>query len=188
MKHLIVGAMAALFLAGSSSAADPKIGDSKDQVLDALGNPKGRMLMKNIEAFFYDRGSVELTGGQVSAVKLISEEQLAQKKANQIEQDRRNAAEREKLMAEGAVEKERMLADAAFARKPPAEQVDAWRKFAARYPGVSVEAEVQALNAELAAEAQKKAALAAPRAEEPLPKLSSSKLRKLRRSMEPKEP
>lgn len=168
-------------------AEDPKLGDSKDTVLDSLGNPKGRMVLKNLEALFYDRGSVELTDGKVSAVKLVTAEQLAKKQADQAEQDRKNAESRAKLIAEGAAEKQRMLADPAFVRKTPAEQADAWRKFAARYPGVDVAGELQVAQQDANAEAQQKAAVAAPKPEQPTPKLSSSKLRKLRRTLEPKE-
>ena len=187
MKQFLMGVAVIILTATAAWAADPQVGDSKDRVLDNLGNPKGRMSIKNMEVLFYDRGSIELLDGKVSMVKLVTAEQLARQQAAQAEQEKRSAEARKKLIAEGEVEKQRLLDDPAFARKSPAEQAEAWRKFAAKYPGVSVAGEIEAANADAAEEARRKAAAVAPKAEQPLPKLSSSKLRKLRRSVEPKE-
>lgn len=183
MKALTIGLLVICCAAGLR-AADPVPGDTRERVLDLLGNARGTINVKGNEVLFYDRGTIELTGGKVTQVKLITEQQLAQDRITAERNAKLAAVERERLLKEGEDEKLKALADEALPKKSGAEQVAFWTALAAKYPGLDVSAPLQKAQGLVQEEARKKqeAALAAQKAQEEQPALSSSKRRKYMRA------
>ena len=189
MKKMLL--LAALVLMGDPARAeDPQPGDARASVLQQLGKPRGRMRMGDRETLVYDRGLVELSTGVVSKVKLVTAEEVAMREAARAEAARvAELAWRERVAA-GEQAREALLEDAALKTNSPAAQVAAWQQFQREHPDVAPPAEFQqALAAQQAADrkAAEAAALAAAR-QEPKPRLSSSKRRKLSRSGTEDEP
>ncbi|MDA1088318.1 MAG: hypothetical protein O2901_15050 [Verrucomicrobia bacterium] len=54
----------------SSSGQTVQVGESSAEVIQRLGKPQGRMATAQRETLFYAKGSVDLTNGLVSAVRL----------------------------------------------------------------------------------------------------------------------
>ena len=173
-----------LLLAAPGRADDPQPGDDRASVLQQLGKPRGRMHMGDRETLVYDRGLVELSTGVVSKVKLVTAEEVAAREAARAEAARVAEVARRERVAAGEKAREELLADAALKTNSPAAQVAAWQQFQREHPDVAPPAEFQqAVAAQQAVErkAADAAALAAVR-QEPKPRLSSSKRRKLSRS------
>lgn len=191
MKRIVCGLM--MVLTTAALAADPKVGDTREQVMDLLGNPKGRMATGGNEVLVYDRGTVDLAGGKVTSVKLVTEGELAAREAAAARQARLDEERHRKLVAEGTAEKGRVLADPEFAKKTPAEQAAYWREFSSKYPGVDIKGISQAAEQALQEDERKKqeaeraAAIASQKLEQPPPRLSSSKARKAYRMKQQEE-
>ena len=189
MKKLLLLA-SLLLLADPVWADDPQPGDDRASVLQQLGKPRGRMRMGDRETLVYDRGLVELSTGTVSKVKLVTAEEVAARETARAEAARAAEAAWRDRVAAGEKAREALLEDAALKTNSPAAQVAAWQEFQREHPDVAPPAEFQqALAAQQAAErkAAEAAALAAAR-QEPKPRLSSSKRRKLSRSGTEDEP
>ena len=62
-----------MLAASVALASDPGVGDTREQVMHDLGAPKGQMQMGKTTMLYYDRGAVELTGGKVTKVQLVSQ-------------------------------------------------------------------------------------------------------------------
>ena len=171
-------------------AADPVAGDSRERVLDLLGNPRGTMNIKGTEVLFFERGSVELAGGKVTEVKLVTDEQLSRQRVAAERKSKQDALARAELLKAGEEEKKKALADDALAKKSGAEQVAFWQNLAKAYPGVEVGPELQKAQEIVQQEERRKqeAAMAARKAQEEQPKLNSSKRRRYVRAGLLKEP
>jgi len=119
-------------------AAEVQRGDSRADVRDALGAPRGQVTLDGRQVLYYERGEVELQGDTVTRVSLRTpEEQLALDA-----REERNRGERvarlTQLATEGAALRDRKLADDNFKNAPLAYQVSYWENFTRSYPGVSV--------------------------------------------------
>jgi len=77
--------LVAVFLSAVSVMSGENItnGMTRYAVIEILGQPKGHSIFQNKEFLFYERGKIELTGGKVSCVGLISPTELAEKLAAQ---------------------------------------------------------------------------------------------------------
>ena len=132
----------ALFAGLATAGEDIRVGDSREQVLAALGEPRGRMEYEAVELLFYDRGRVELENGEVLLVKLVSVEELARKNAEELQARELAAAQRARRMAElyaeGKSVRKVKLADAGFMQSSASERVAYWKRFRERYPNVPV--------------------------------------------------
>lgn len=132
-------ALAALLSAVSfAGAAEVQVGDSRADVRDALGTPRGQVTLDGRQVLYYERGEVELQADTVTRVSLRTpEEQLALDA-----REERNRGERvarlTQLATEGAALRDRKLADENFKNAPLAYQVSYWENFTRSYPGVSV--------------------------------------------------
>lgn len=128
-----------LLSAAAYGAADAvRVGDERAHVYDLLGQPRGYMAYGTTEVLSYERGRVELKDGRVTSVSLISEAELARRRA---EEERRRIAEQERLallLVEGTALRDRKLNDTVFTSAPAAERVAYWRTFRQRYPGVNI--------------------------------------------------
>ena len=179
-----------LLLADTGAAEDPQPGDDRQSVIQQLGKPRGRMRMGDRETLVYDRGMVELSTGVVSKVNLVTAEEVAAREAARAEAARLAELAWRARVEEGERAREALLEDTALKTNSPAAQVAAWQQFQREHPDVAPPAEFQqAMAAQAAAErkAAEAAALAAAR-QEPKPRLSSSKRRKLSRSGPEDEP
>ncbi|MCC5842839.1 MAG: hypothetical protein JJU05_01175 [Verrucomicrobia bacterium] len=124
--------------------ADLRIGDDRLTVLEALGQPQGRIEMGEFERLFYERGEVQLREGLVIRIELISE---AAAEARRERQARESESRRER----GEAVKAERLADSDFRTRPAAERYAFWRDFRREFPEVDVF--VQYTDAKAAAEA-----------------------------------
>jgi hypothetical protein len=154
MKSLsaIVCLLAATWLFAGEVPATVGIrpGDTLEDVIRVLGQPKGRVESVNSAWFYYDQGEVRMRDNKVTEVSLISDAEL---------QARLEAAERERsLRLEKGVElRDAMLADSAFASRKASERLAVWRQFLARYPEVALGVEYEKAMIEAAQEAEKEA-------------------------------
>ncbi len=133
-------------------AGEVSVGDTAGEVRAALGAPRGQARLGGRQVLYFDRGEIELQGGAVIRVALLSEQELARQEA-------RRAAEAERVQArnaEGEAVKARQLADANFQSAPPAYQVEYWSNFARRYPGVSCAEQLGLARARFVAEAEER--------------------------------
>src|SRR6056297_3008825 len=81
----------------AAMAEEVLVGDSKEDVLSALGEPRGRIASGEYELLDYERGRIELQDGKVVSVDLMSPRQLARSKAEAArrrEEERRREEQR----------------------------------------------------------------------------------------------
>jgi hypothetical protein len=127
-----------LSTASFAMAAEVQVGDSRAEVRDALGAPRGQVTLDGRQVFYYERGEVELTADTVTRVSLRTpEEQLALDVREERNRGER-VARMTQLATEGAALRDRKLADENFKNAPLAYQVSYWENFTQSYPGVSV--------------------------------------------------
>lgn len=126
-----------------SRAGDPVVGDDRPAVIKQIGKPRGRMTMGEKETLLYDRGSVELSTGRVSRVKLVTPEVLAEQLAEKEKAARLAEEARLARVAEGEKARDDLLANDAYKAGTPAEKVAAWEKFRQDHPEVTPPSEYQ---------------------------------------------
>jgi len=139
---LVAGLLSFPMCSGLCSTPELLVGDNADAVQAILGEPQGYIKTPSVELFLYVRGTVEARQGKVTAVNLVSEKEAeARREAREIELKSRQAAlaaRRERLRTEGLALKEKKLRDPVFLSSPPSDQLEFWREFRKRFPGVSV--------------------------------------------------
>lgn len=135
-------------------AGGVQLGDTEADVLNALGEPQGRLKAGPQVILNFRRGVVVLREGRVVAMDVVTDEEAAQKAENRARATvaRRAHAEQDRLrrIEEGTAERERRLADEEFAKLPPAERLAFWTGFRKRYPGVPVDDVLAAAEREVA--------------------------------------
>lgn len=170
-----------------ADAAEVKLGTSRAEVVDILGNPDGTVTMGKLEFLQYERGTVELEDGVVTSSTVVSEaehERRLEANRKQAEEATRQAEmRRANLLREGRAEKERVLADNSVSQLPADDQVRYWQKFAKTYPDVDVTVELADAKTAWAAETKRRdQEIAEAQANQPPPMtLSSRRQRKLNR-------
>ena len=147
MKAIFLGFVLLLpSFALAGEGADIQIGDPRERVLDRLGDPVGRVVIRGREWMTYPRGQITLTEGRVTAVDLASEEEvrIGQEKAAQDREAREAAAvaARARRITEGTALLERARADEAFAGSPASTRLAYWQQFSRRFPEVDVSLEL----------------------------------------------
>jgi len=155
-----------LFLLGSwsvkSALPSVAVGDSKESVYAALGEPAGYLSYNDTELLLYDRGVVELRDGRVVTEDVLSEEEWQAQRARRArEEERRRARERARMRQrylEGVALRDRYLQDESLQNAPPARQVEFWQSFRERYPNVELPEQyakaLEAMEARLTLEAE----------------------------------
>jgi len=127
-------------------------GDTFEQVVGKLGEPKGKVKGGARTTYYYDRGTVDFLTGRVERAFLMTaaeaKEKIAEREKAEEAMRRHAEAERARLLAEGKAQLEKTLADKEFAATPPAFQLVYWADFQQKFPGIDVSAPI--------AEAQKK--------------------------------
>lgn len=121
-------------------AADIKIGESRDSVVQKMGNPTVSAPAGNREFCEFTRGSVDFVDGKVAAFKLFSEDEIkAQKereeKARVLQDEIKVAAERDKKAQEEAIRRQQEE-QAELSRQQeaaPRYNRDEWGRVYARY-------------------------------------------------------
>lgn len=151
MKAL--AAVSALFIVlygggavGTEAAPVVEKGDTFEQVVLKLGEPKGRITGGRWTTYYYDRGTVDFLTGRVDRAFLITPEEAREKIAVREKEEeamRQQAeAERVRLLTAGKAQLEKVLGDKAFAASPPAIQLAYWADFQKQYPGIDVSAPI----------------------------------------------
>ena len=133
MKNLTYISIVAV-LSALSLRADPtdlKIGDSIARVEEVMGKPKGYMAMDKLTIYTYDLGTVRFTEDKVTAIDLITAEELRLKQQQEAE-----ARAARKIQGEAI--KSQMEADEKFAALPAKSRLEFWERFRRDYPDVEV--------------------------------------------------
>lgn len=141
------GLVSILFLCvamAASGTPEPvvNIGDTYQQMVEKLGKPRGVVSGGRRMTCSYERGTVDLVGGRVEKVLLVSAQEAkdrtqAQEKA-EADQRQRAEADRVRLTKAGLAERDLKVSDKEFAKLPPADRLDYWKSFAAKYPYTDV--------------------------------------------------
>lgn len=135
IPHLkFISLLPAVLLVGlvlSPLHAELRIGTDRLTVLEALGQPEGRIEMGSLERLFYERGEIQLRDGKVNRIELISETAAEARR----EQQARAAEARRKR---GEAIKANRLEDPDFRARPAAERYAFWRDFQREFPEVDV--------------------------------------------------
>jgi hypothetical protein len=166
--------------------AEVEIGDSEADVIDALDRPMGRFKSGNRDILLYDRGTIEMEDGVVVTVSIVSHEEARRLEAarQQKAEDLRFAreVERARLIQEGEAEKMRITADPSYRGMSAKDMVRYWDNFKAKYPEVSIDMATYQTAKKQLSEQQAQQRIAAEEALPPKPKLSSKKIKKLKRA------
>ena len=127
------------------SGEEIQIGDTEATVKAILGEPTGYIKTTSFQLFFYDRGKVEFHDGKVSTATIVSEEEAETQKTLDAEIERKRQevviAQREQHFIEGEKIKQMKLSNPDFVQGTFADQVNFWKVFRKKYPGVSVDNE-----------------------------------------------
>lgn len=175
-------AFAGALLSGAASAADPQPGDARAAVVRQLGRPQGSLLREDQEILWYERGSIELTDGAVTLVKLMTPDQLRQQKRTAEERAREEAERQAALRRDAEAERDRMASDTNLTSKTASEQVKAWEEFNRRYPMVATDTQTEKLREQARKDEEAAQAQLEQSQPKPKPKLSASKRRRYRRA------
>lgn len=165
-RFLLSPCVAAFFGASLFSAFALEIGDTPEAVQEEMGEPSGKGVIGNKQFWQYPRGQVVFQDGAVKSWRLETEEEYGRR----IMEQRARAQAAARHQAEG----EEMIANLRnnpnFAVATPDRQIEALRRFHARYPKVQINDLVQnamaAKRMEQQAAAQAAAAAAAAVAQE----------------------
>jgi hypothetical protein len=142
-----------LAVATMTVRADVKVGDSLEQVLSAMGEPRGEIKAGTYQLLYFERGRVELRNGKVSKMDLVSEAQQEKirlsREKQQAEAAQMAAEARTKRIVEGMALRKSKLAETAFMNAPASERVAYWQSFKKLYPEVPLGAEYTTALADL---------------------------------------
>jgi hypothetical protein len=139
---VMVMALLAVFSVYAGENADESavvaLGDSRERVIELLGEPTGEIRSKSLSILSYPQGKVELRDGVVSEVNLMSAEELRKRREQSAARLRRQQQRREKLKADGLRVKNGKLSDVEFLASPLSDQLFYWKEFSKMYPDVDV--------------------------------------------------
>ena len=160
MRGYIVGLMLTLLctpgLKADLGEQSVEIGDTRARVIEVLGKPQGAFRAGERELLQFRKGEVTLEHGKVTKVKVVSAAERKQLEERARVRAQAAAASRAEHLSAGRAEKAAKLEDEGFAALPIQEQVAYWRNFSKRYPQVSVQTELAALNTAAGAAAQER--------------------------------
>jgi hypothetical protein len=137
-------------LIGSEAAAQISVGDTRQEVMEQLGQPTGYIGSDSFQILYFDRGEVVLRDGRVKSHTLVSPEVAERQRADreawhaQREEQRRLAAERRaeerrERIAEGSAIRDQRRADPQFTALPASARLSFWQVFRQKYPEVDVD-------------------------------------------------
>lgn len=144
MNMTFQGLVLAIFFvtSGSLRASEVLVGESLDEVMAEMGQPRGFIRSGTYLLLDYEHGKVELKEGKVVRAELMTDEQLAAHRdlmaKRNIAAAKAAASRRAALIIEGTRIRNEKLADPAFMSLPASEQVAYWRWFRQAYPVVDV--------------------------------------------------
>lgn len=122
--------------------ADIRAGDSVEDVVAKLGEPKGMIEQGRKLTYNYDLGMIDFENGRVIRVNLMTPEESERVKLERAraweESQHQAAAEQRRLVAAGQAELQARLSDAQFAQRPPDERLAYWQEFTKKYPYTDV--------------------------------------------------
>ena len=188
MLTFLAAGLLSIGRAGDLLADDIEIGDTRDDVIKALGEPDGSVALGDTEVMFYSRGQIDIKDGKVAHHDVISQEEFEARQQSRLKAQREQSRRAAEQLAQTKVQKsaqpkpastEQQLADMSGE-----EQVAYWRDYQRKNPGADVSAQLRKARARAGEEAEKKAEIEQKIAEgmkNPPIKMSRSKLRKYRR-------
>ncbi len=127
------------------ATTDLAIGDTREDVIRVLGEPRGSITSGPYQLLQFERGRVELHDGLVTQLGIVSEA-VAQERRFERERaaevrERLDAERRARRYAEGVDAREYARSDETFQLLSGREQLDFWNDFRRRYPEVRVDVE-----------------------------------------------
>lgn len=135
LHRMILITAAGFLTAASAIGATPVLGDCPLNVVRALGEPRGELTRGDYRIYVYPRGRVVFRKDRVSSVDLLTVEAHLAREARKAEEDEARSARRAQ---EGKALRAATLGDSAFRALPARDRLAFWRRFAARYPEVTV--------------------------------------------------
>lgn len=146
---LLVACWGHLAFGAEASPAVVK-GDTFEQVVLKLGEPKGKVMAGRRATYYYDRGTVDFLAGRVERAFLVTAQEAAEKIAAREKAEaamqQQAEAERIRLANEGKAQREKLLADKSYAALPPAGKLALWDDFQKKYPGIDVSTQIAEAN------------------------------------------
>lgn len=148
MNNLLVLICFIAFVCGTAMANEIRKGDTLETVYEKLGKPSGVINLESKQFIYYARGHLEVIGGRVVKISMVSEEQYR----HDQEVARRNEAiaaqqareRRDQRIAEGHRVKDRVLNDPDFVSASGSRQIRYWKKFSERFPEIDIREEITA--------------------------------------------
>ena len=132
----------------ADTAATIAVGDTPEQVAEALGRPKGMMKKGNVEVYLYDSGTIAFRDGKVQSIDFLTPEQTAaemERRRRLAETTQAAAAEaQQSRIAEGGAERAKKLTDPEFKALSGKDKLAYWQEFQTRFPEVMVDDQVAA--------------------------------------------
>lgn len=128
------------------ASAKVELGQTQQQVIDALGKPLGMIELSNKTRLLYPEGEVLIRDGAVAKIDLMTDEQFANEQ-QRLQQEREEWAIQKEKRAAGRVKaaeelKAYKLQSSSFAALPAQDRIDYWRSFQSKYPEVDVSSEI----------------------------------------------
>lgn len=125
-----------------------EIGQTEENVLEALGKPMGSIALRDKTLLLYPQGEITVKDGKVSHIDLMKAEEFAADQERLKQEREQWLAEQERLKEMHKEEGEAIRADKlksqAFAAIPTKDRVDYWRGFQIRYASVDVSEQIGA--------------------------------------------
>jgi hypothetical protein len=126
----------------TAQASPVEPGDTREQVLEHLGEPQGLVKMDGAEWMLYPRGKVWLQEGVVTKAELLSPAAFAEKQVREgrtrIAEQIRLEAQRVERIEKGTELRARLLESPGMYVKSPQERLSVWKRFRLDYPEVDV--------------------------------------------------
>ena len=129
-----------------SARSTVEMGQSLEHTLEVLGEPIGKIDLRDKTLLLYPQGEVTLRDNLVAAVDLMSDEQFAADQERlRLEREEWDQQQKRLTQArnrEGEAIKKAKMTSSAFATLSAKDRGDYWRRFQIRYPQVEVSEQI----------------------------------------------
>ena len=123
------------------ATAEIQIGDTRERVLEVLGQPQGLMQLNDREWLLYPRGQLQLEENRVVRMDIEDPETFALRQERErmetAARQQRRQIERAQRILDGEAERNRLLADIELINASPEARYRVWSDFQRTYPEVS---------------------------------------------------
>ncbi len=146
MKPYIVALTLLLPITLLAASSKVEIGQTREQIIEALGKPQGEINLPDKILLLYPEGEITIHEGVASQIALMSDKQFAQDQERLKKERAEWAIQQKKLAADrikaGEELKAYKLQNSTFAALPAKDRVEYWRSFQTKFPQVDVSEEI----------------------------------------------